>query len=65
MRTIANVHRFRDKVAVSVGNGETTYLTWREASKLAEMLTECTISVLAEDFVDSTFGNRNIEREEE
>lgn len=51
----AQVHRFGDKVAVYVGNGETTYLTAKQARALARALNGCARSVVNEKFVDSNF----------
>lgn len=56
MKTMASVHRFHDKVAVYVGNGGTTYLTAKQARKLARALAACAKSVVDEKFVDSSFG---------
>lgn len=54
MKTI-QVHRFHNKVAIYVGDGETCYLTLREARQLAEMLHSGADSVQNEDFVNSSF----------
>lgn len=59
---IASVHRFGDKVAVSVGDGSTTYLTPQQAKKLAKALNACAKSVLTEKFVDSHFGTVEIQK---
>ena len=53
---IASVHRFGDKVAVYVGDGQTTYLSARQARQLARALNACARSVSTEKFVDSAFG---------
>lgn len=53
---VANVHRFGDRVAVSVGNGSTTYLSAKQARKLAKALNGCARSVSTEKYVDSHFG---------
>lgn len=41
----AQVHRFRDKVAIYVGNGETTYLTIEKAERLGRALIEAAENV--------------------
>ena len=60
MKTIASVHRFRDQVAVYVGDGSTTYLTAKQARALARALRDCAKSVVDEEFVDSAFGTREV-----
>ena len=53
----ANVHRFRDLVALSVpGASETVYLSAAEARKLARALNKAARSVKNERFVDSNVG---------
>jgi hypothetical protein len=59
-KSAANVHRFRDLVAVSVGDGSTTYLTPKAASQLARALNACVRSVKVHRFVDSSFGSVTI-----
>ena len=41
MSSVASVHRFRDKVAVYLGTGETTYLTQEQALDLAVAMCDC------------------------
>ena len=55
MTVIASVHRFRNYVAVSVGNGETTYLNAGQAEQLATALIACAHSVNSEKYCDSKF----------
>lgn len=55
MRT-GQVHRFRDAVAAYVGNGETVYMTPKEARSMARALISVARSVERESFVDSS-GN--------
>lgn len=63
-KLIASVHRFRDKIAVFVGNGETTYLTVAQARKLADAIGSCARDVeFGPDFPRSTFNPVNIARE--
>ncbi len=49
----AQVHRFRERVAISVGLGETVYLTYREARLLAKGLNATAKSVESESFAKS------------
>lgn len=58
---VAQVHRFHGKVAVSVGNGSTTYLTPAEACALARSLRECAEDIGAHSFGDSHFGTNVVE----
>lgn len=51
----AQVHRFGDKVAVYVGNGETAYLTAKQARALARALNGCARSVVNETYGASNF----------
>lgn len=60
MKTVAQVHRFGDKVAVYVGDGSTTYLTAKQARALARALRTCAKSVVEEKFTNSEFGTRSI-----
>ena len=50
---MAQVHRFRDKVAVYVGGGETVYLAPANARKLARALNAVARSCDKESFADS------------
>ena len=60
MKTIASVHRFVDQVAVYVGDGNTTYLTAKQARALARALRDCAKSVVDEKFFESSFGTRDV-----
>lgn len=62
-KSIASVHRFGDQVAVSVGNGSTTYLSHRQANALAKTLKTCAQSVKTEKFVNSNFGTVDVPEE--
>lgn len=50
---MAQVHRFRDKVAIHVGNGSTVYLTQKEARALANALQACQRDISLTRYVDS------------
>lgn len=52
----AQVHRLRERVAISVGGGVTVYLDARDARKLARAIRVCAKSCERESFVDSTCG---------
>ena len=54
---MAQVHRFRDKVAIHVGDGQTVYLSPEVAKELGEALIECAEDVENYRFVDSPFTN--------
>lgn len=53
------VHRFREKVAVHVGDGATTYLTPEQARALADALTRCADDTEARRFTESEFPTWN------
>lgn len=55
MKVIANVDRFHDNVTIYVGDGNTVYLTAKQARTLAQALMACAKSVVNEKFVDSNF----------
>lgn len=61
LKSAARVHRFRDLVAVSVGDGSTTYLTPKAARQLARALNSCARSVKAHRFADSSFGSVTVD----
>lgn len=60
LNSAARVHRFRDLVAVSVGDGSTAYLTPKAARQLAKALGSCAHSVRTVPFGQSSFGSREI-----
>ena len=62
MKTVASVHRFVDQVAIYVGDGNTTYLTAKQARALARALRDCARSVVNEKFFESSFGTREVPR---
>lgn len=57
------VHRFRDSVAMSAGNGETVYISADHARKLSRALSDAAASCETEGFTESTFGNVEIKEE--
>ena len=57
---MSNVHRFHDAVAVSVGDGNTTYLTPDEASELSVLLQSCAQDVMDRPYVKSTFDSTEV-----
>lgn len=58
MKTLdkAQVHRFREFVAVSIGKGETLYLTHEQATRLGSALVNCAADVHVRQFQASTFS---------
>ena len=50
---MAQVHRFRDRVAVYAGKGETVYLSPKNARKMARALNAAARSCDKESFADS------------
>ncbi|AZO29365.1 hypothetical protein [Mesorhizobium sp. M1B.F.Ca.ET.045.04.1.1] len=58
---VASVHRFRDFIALCVGDGPTVYLSPKAASQIARALNKCARSVKTEKFTDSHFGSVYIE----
>lgn len=57
---MAQVHRFRDAVAVYLGPGRTTYLTPRDAARLAKALNVTARDVTARPFQESTCGTHEL-----
>lgn len=57
----AQIHRFRDKVAVHLGTGNTVYLEPREAVLIATHLLEFGIDIKKTEFKDSEIGTYTIE----
>lgn len=60
---MAQVHRFREKVAVYVGGGETVYMSAKNARKLARALNAAARSCERETFAESTCGTVNVPEE--
>lgn len=54
----AQIHRFRDKVAMSLGTGETVYLTPEFARTLGQQLLRYADDCEARAFVDSPLGTQ-------
>jgi uncharacterized membrane protein YgaE (UPF0421/DUF939 family) len=59
----AQVHRFHDKVAVYVGDGQTVYMQAAIARKLARALNACARSVDQTGFLQSKFETVEIKWE--
>lgn len=58
----AQVHRFRDKVALYVGNGDTVYIDRDTAEMIAQALDDCATDVgNISDFSRSEFKAREID----
>lgn len=57
---IAHVHRFRDRIALSVGDGSTFYLTGLQAIELATFLSTAADDVNRCEFAHSSFGSHAI-----
>lgn len=55
------VHRFRDMVAVSVGFGETVYLTPDESAAFGSAVVNCAADTKVRKFEYSNFGTFSIE----
>lgn len=61
----AQVHRFRNAVAIYVGTGETVYLTAQAADDIADALRACAENVRTEpQFAHSSFNTRAFVLEE-
>lgn len=58
---MAQIHRFRECVAVSLGTGETVYLTPVEAKKIAKAMRACALEIDKKSFADSTVGTVNVD----
>ena len=52
----AQIHRFRDAVAIYIGTGETVYLSPKDARKLARSINRAAKSCETETFSQSTCG---------
>ena len=59
--TTAQVHRFRQAVALHSGDGQTVYMTAANARKLAKALNACARSVTRETFSQSTCGTHTVD----
>ena len=55
------IHRFRDYVSITLGRGETVYLTAREARQLSRAINKAVKSCETESFLDSTFESIELE----
>tara|TARA_R110000737_G_scaffold270793_4_gene277973 strand:+ start:1867 stop:2079 length:213 start_codon:yes stop_codon:yes gene_type:complete len=63
MSNIASVHRFMGDVALSIGGGETVYLSVHQASVLSDALARCAVDIPKTAFTASKFGTINIGKE--
>ena len=59
----AGVHRFRDSVAVHLGDGSTVYLSAEQAESLADALSECAADIKRYTFYASPFNKREFQFE--
>lgn len=59
----AQIHRFREKVAIYLANGSTVYLTPSEAKAVAKALNACAKDIKARGFGDSEFHTVEIKLE--
>lgn len=57
----AQIHRFREKVAIYLANGATVYLSPKEAKEIAKALNAAVRDIKDNSFVDSQFSTVNIE----
>lgn len=55
MKKHAQVHRFGDCVAMYLSNGETVYMTPKDARAIAKSLNACARDIKAAKYVDGTF----------
>ena len=55
MTAKTQVHRFRDRVALSLPTGDTTYLTPADALRMADLLHQCADDIAARPYVQSQF----------
>ena len=60
----ARVHRFRDSVAVSIGDGSTVYLSPRLAHALASAIERHAADVGAVPFTDSRLATVDLQEDE-
>ncbi len=57
----AQVHRFRDYVAIYIGTGETVYLTPKQARQVSRALNKVAKSCDSETFSASTCGTHSFD----
>lgn len=57
----AQIHRFREKVAVYLANGETVYLSPKEAKAIAKALNGAARDIKNNTFVQSDFSTVVVE----
>ncbi|ATW58300.1 hypothetical protein CNR37_00093 [Pseudomonas phage ventosus] len=58
---LAQVHRFREKVAIYLANGETVYLTPKEAKEVAKALNGAAKDIKQHSFSASEFRTVQIQ----
>lgn len=56
----AQIHRFREKVAIYLANGSTVYLSPKEAKEIAKALNACTRDIKANSFANSQFHTTHV-----
>ena len=61
---MAQIHRFRDAVALHIGEGETVYLRPREARRIARYLNAAAKDVQARPFGESEFKTQSFDLED-
>jgi hypothetical protein len=59
----ASIHRFRNAVALYIGNGQTVYVSAQVSRKIAKALNACARDIVARDFTESKFQTVDIEWE--
>ena len=55
MTAKTQVHRFRDRVALSLPTGDTTYLTPADALRMADLLRQCAEDTISLPYIQSRF----------
>jgi hypothetical protein len=61
---MAQIHRFRGKVAIHIGDSSTHYLTPDQAEAIGRALIACACDVRSVSFPDSPFTTVNVLGEE-
>jgi hypothetical protein len=57
----AQIHRFREKVAIYLANGATVYLSPKEAKEIAKALNGAVRDIKANSFSNSQFSTVHVE----
>ena len=55
-----HINRFREKLGLFVGSGETVYITTQEAARLISILAQGIASLEKDDFKSNDFGSHTI-----